>query len=369
MIPRGRSMQQIDPLTAATSWEAALFIVLSTWGYVVIASVTSLSSVTNTFFLGLAVGLMTLAFAFHLWFAAPRHAPYRKWNYGLVVFLAISGAMFQIASMTTHATGYLLEWGPIALALLFASASGYRPLADQYYAGLAAVLAVGSLLALTSLRLDIPFGPAYFAVSGITLIAIVVLGQASYTQKATSVLRAWQDNVTEIPENAAGPSPDVTAEVTQPFIDEVKHFYVELLESGRVSAEDVERARQLSGEIRGELLTLSTRTWVERIGCELQDPEHLLGRFDLPSQSSISALITGLRDNGVRSITVSLRSDPVTGRLSCVVLGKEQGVRSPASYRLRIKLAPYLRVMYVVFQDVRMIEQDGEVKVLFYYAH
>lgn len=369
MSDRGRSLQQIDPLTAATSWEAAIVIVFVTWCYVVLATVSSLVHISNMYLMAIAIIFMTLSLGLHLWFAAPRHAPYGKWSYTLVVFFAISAACFQVGAMDNHVTGYFFEWGPIALALLFTSASGYRPLSDQYYAGLAAVLSVGGLLALNSLSLDIPFGPAYFAVSGITLIAIVVLGQASYTQKATSVLRAWNATVSELAQPPSQPSSAVTAEVTKPFIDEVKHFYVELLETGRVNAEDAEKARQLSGEIRGELLTLSTRTWVERIGCELHDPEQLLGRFDLSSQSSISALITGLRDNGVRSITVSLRSDPATDRLSCVVLGKDHGERSAASYRLRIKLAPYLRVMYVVFQDVRMIEQDGEVKVLFYYAN
>lgn len=368
MSDRGRSLQQIDPLTAATSWEAAIIIVLVTWVYVVLATISSLAHVSHIALMALAVMFMTISLGLHLWFAAPRHAPYGKWSYAIVVFFAISAACFQVSAMDTHVTGYFLEWGPIALALLFASASGYRPLSDQYYAGLAAVLSVGGLLALTSLNLNIPFGPAYFAVSGITLIGIVVLGQASYTQKATSVLRAWNATLSEQTQPPSQPQSAVTVDVTKPFIDEVKHFYVELLETGRVNAEDVEKARQLSGEIRGELLSLSTRTWVERIGCELHDPEKLLGRFDLSSQSSISALITGLRDNGVRSITVSLRSDPVTGRLSCVVLGKDHGERNAASYRLRIKLAPYLRVMYVVFHDVRMIEQDGEVKVLFYYA-
>ena len=335
MSDRGRSLQQIDPLTAATSWEAAIIIVLVTWVYVVLATISSLAHVSHIALMAMAVMFMTISLGLHLWFAAPRHAPYGKWSYAIVVFFAISAACFQVSAMDTHVTGYFLEWGPIALALLFASASGYRPLSDQYYAGLAAVLSVGGLLALTSLNLNIPFGPAYFAVSGITLIGIVVLGQASYTQKATSVLRAWNATLSEQTQPPSQPQSAVTVDVTKPFIDEVKHFYVELLETGRVNAED---------------------------------PEQLLGRFDLSSQSSISALITGLRDNGVRSITVSLRSDPVTGRLSCVVLGKDHGERNAASYRLRIKLAPYLRVMYVVFHDVRMIEQDGEVKVLFYYA-
>lgn len=368
MRVKERTLQQLDPLTAGTSWDSTLFISVAAWVYAIFASLSSLQMQINLPYLIIAIALLSLAFGLHLWFAAPRHAPYRKWAFGLVVFIAICASAFQIVSLATIETNFLILWGPIVLALMLATASGYRPLPDQYFAGLAAVLVDGSLLALTAVEEDIAFGVAYFAISGITLIALVVLGQASYTMKTSGVLRAWQNTVAEEPSVPTASLNTVTAEVTEPFMAEVKHFYVSLLESGKVSSEDVERARQLSGEIRGELLSLSTRTWVERIGCELHDPENLLGQFDLPSQSSISALITGLRDNGVRSIVVSLRSDPGTGRLSCVVLGKENAALEGAGHRLRGKLAPYLRVMYVVFEDVRMIEQDGEVKVLFYYA-
>lgn len=368
MKPQGRSLQQIDPLTAGTSWDSSVFIAVVAWVYAIVASVATMRHLAVPLYMAFAVALITVALALHLWFAAPRHAPYRKSSYSLVVALTISAAVFQILAAGTLETTFLFEWGPIVTALVFASASGYRPLPDQYFAGLAAVLTIGGTLAWIGMQMEVPFGVAYFAVAGITLIAIVVLGQASYTMKAAGVLRAWNATVAEQPQSSGDSQRAVSAEVTEPFMAEVKHFYVSLLESGKVTSEDVERARQLSGEIRGELLTISTRTWVERIGCELHDPEHLLGHFDLPTQSSISALISGLRENGVRSIVVSLRSDPTSGRMSCVVLGKESTTQSGPSHRLRGKLAPYLRVMYVVFEDVRMIEQDGEVKVLFYYA-
>ena len=81
MSDRGRSLQQIDPLTAATSWEAAIVIVLVTWCYVVLATVSSLVHISNMYLMAIAIIFMTLSLGLHLWFAAPRHdRDFQKWN-------------------------------------------------------------------------------------------------------------------------------------------------------------------------------------------------------------------------------------------------------------------------------------------------
>jgi hypothetical protein len=36
--------------------------------------------------------------------------------------------------------------------------------------------------------------------------------------------------------------------------------------------------------------------------------------------------------------------------------------------KLRTHVSSFLRVMYVVFEDVRFINNDGQVNVMFYYA-
>ena len=364
MRKQERTLQQLDPLAAGTSWDVALFFGLATWAYAALVSVSNFRHIDYPGYLVVALVLFTAAVGIHLWSASPQHAPYTRRSYSIVVVLVISAGVFEIVSDGGGTVSMLTDWGPIAVALIFASASGYRPLPDQYYAGLAAVLTLGVMLALDGLHHDLPFGLGYFALSGVTLIAIVVLGQASYTYKASRILMAWQKTVNE---NALNPAEVSTADLSEPITDQAKEFFVHLLESGRVSEEDTAHARELAGQIRQQLVEMTDLTWVERAGCTLHDPEHVLSELDLPAQSAVSALITGLQEAQVTTIQVSLRVDPTSERLSCVLQGTESA-EGLTGGKLRTHLSSFLRVMYVVFEDVRFINNDGHVNVMFYYA-
>ena len=359
-----RTLQQLDPLAAGTSWDVALFFGIATWAYAAVVSTSNFRHIDQPVFLAVALVLFTLGVLVHLWSAAPRHAPYTRRSYSIVVFLVISAGACEIVSDGGGTISMLTDWGPIAVALIFASASGYRPLPDQYYAGLAAVLTLGGMLAIDGLHHELPFGLAYLAVSGITLIAIVVLGQASYTYKASRILMAWQKTVNE---NAVDPADVSSEELSEPITHEAREFFIGLLDSGRVTEEDTEHARALAGQIRSQLLEMTAQTWVERAGCTLHDPEHVLSDLELSAQSALSALISGMTDAKVSNIQVSLRVDPTTQRLSCVIQGAEQA-QGLSGGKLRTHLSSFLRVMYVIFEDVRFITNDGNVNVMFYYA-
>lgn len=364
MRKQERTMQQLDPLAAGTSWDVVVSFSLITWAYAVLVSISSYRYTDNPVFLTVALVLLTAAIGIHLWSAAPQHAPYRRRNYVIVVALIISAAVFQIGSDGNGSNSMLTQWGPIAVALVFASASGYRSLPDQYFAGLAAVVTLFIALGIDSLNHALPFGMLYFCVSGVALIGIVVLGQASYTFKASRILMAWQKTVNE---TAVAPGLVTPSEIAVPLTREARELLVSLLASGRVTEADTQRARELASDIRSELVLLADQTWVERAGCVLHDPEKVLNKFDLSAQSTISALITGLSEAGVHQLQVSLRVDPLSSRLSCVIQGVESSEAFTAG-KLRTHMSSFLRVMYVVFEDVRFINNDGQVNVMFYYA-
>lgn len=364
MRKQERTMQQLDPLAAGTSWDVVVTFSLITWSFAVLVSISSYRYTDNPMFLTVALVLLTAAIGIHLWSAAPQHAPYRRRSFILVVALIISAAVFQIGSDGNGSISMLTEWGPIAVALVFASASGYRALPDQYYAGLVAVVTLFIALGVDSLHHELPFGMLYFCVSGVALVGIVVLGQASYTHKASRILMAWQKTVNE---TAVEPGLVTASEIAVPLTRDARELLVGLLASGRVTEADTQRARELASNIRSELVLLADQTWVERAGCVLHDPEKVLNKFDLSAQSAISALITGLLEAGVDQLQVSLRVDPLSSRLSCVI----QGVESSEAFtlgKLRTHMSSFLRVMYVVFDDVRFINNDGQVNVMFYYA-
>jgi hypothetical protein len=357
-------MQQLDPLAEGTSWDVAIFISIVTWVYAVTASFLTYRSAVNQGFLIAALVTLTAAIAVHLWSSAPRHAPYTRLKYSVVVFLAITAGSFQIASDGGAVSSMFFHWGPISIALLFASASGYRSLPDQYYAGLAAVVTMFAVLGLDSLHHPIPFGSIYFCVSGVALLAIVVLGQASYTFKASRMLMSWQKTVDE---TAVAPSQVSDVDIVGPLTRQAREFLVEILDKGRISDADNQKAQQLSSSIRNELVMLSDQTWVERLGATLHDPEKALTQLDLSAQSAIAALMTGLGEAGITNVQLSVRVDPETRRLSCIVQGEHSSDSYPEA-KMRTYISAFLRVMYVVFEDVRFINNDGQVNVMFYYA-
>ncbi|MEY4533139.1 MAG: hypothetical protein RI926_908 [Actinomycetota bacterium] len=364
MRKQERTMQQIDPMAAGTSWDVAVTFSLATWTYALFVTLATYRDSQSPVFILIALTALTTAVILHLWSAAPRHAPYSRLNYVIFVVLSITAAAFQIAANGAGSTSMLFEWGPIAVALLFASASGYRSLADQYYAGLAAVLTLLVVLYMDSFDHELSLGAFYFSVSGVALIAIVVLGQASYTSKATRILMAWQKTVNE---TAVEPGQVDEIEIIGPITRDAREFLVDLLATGRVSEVDTLRARELAGSIRSELVLLSDQTWVERSGCTLHDPEKVLSQLDLSAQSAISALIVGLTEVHVDNLQLSLRIDPLSTRLSCVIQGRESETTFTEG-KLRAYVSSFLRVMYVVFEDVRFINNDGQVNVMFYYA-
>jgi hypothetical protein len=358
-------MQQIDPLAAGTSWDASLFISISTWAYAVFVSVINLEHASNPWLLLFSLVLLSVAIVVHLWSSAPRHAPYRRANYTVFITLAIIAATLQISADGQGFTSLTTMWAPLGLALLFAASSGYRSLPDQHFAGLVAFVVLGTVFYLDGITENLPFGAVYYAVSGVTLIAIIVLGQASYTNKASRILRAWQKNVAESPVDATMVGdPELELSLT----NRPREFFLAILESGRISDQDVVKARELASEVRSQLIELSEKTWVERADCELQDPERVLTHFDLSAQSAISALLSGLKNFGVTDIVVSLRTDPVNHKLSAVIQGVDVHAAGKVS-KLRSDMSPFLRVMYVVFDDVRFIEKDDQVNVMFYYAN
>lgn len=360
-----KSMQQIDPLAAAASWDTSVFFVILTWSYALLATVTQLAQATFPILMIIALACLTAGGVAHLWFAAPRQWPYRRSYYGLVVGLVSTAGILQVLSMAGIYQPSLAEWGPIAVALIFAAASGYRPVLDQHIAGFFAAMGIGTTLFFTGLYIETPFGPWYYSIAGVSLLSIVVLGQAAYTRKALTILQAWQANMSQATTVVGAP---VLSKKLQSHTQQGERLIVSLLESGKISAQDSKRAAELATELRRELISLSSQTWVERSGYTLDDPDHLLERFDVSAQSAASALMAGLSTPSGGKEALSLRRDPQSHRISCVILGVLSNQAEITTTDIRSMLAPYMRVMHVVFEDVRLINHKGEIKVMFYYA-
>jgi hypothetical protein len=364
-----RTMQQLDPLGAGGSWDAALLISLGTWTYVVLNAVTDLSTAPTPSLTVVAALSFTLAIVAHLWSAAPRHAPYTRTRFIVVSILLVVGAVAQVMSFdgTTPSLGN--DWGVIVVALIMASSSVFRPAADMQLVGLAVVVAIGIALALDSASSQHVFGTAYYVVLGLSPIMIVVLGQASYTFKATTIMLSWRRSLEKLRDDSA-PSVrtslalSVGAQLAEEFGDQTRPLLVGILDSGRISAADAEAARQLAVSLRARLLTVSSQSWLERTGATVVDADSRVDEYNPSARAAMIALISGLSQGGVPSPSVTLLPDPGTRQILAEVLWKSWDSEA----RIRTALAPYLRVMYVIFDDVRVSYRAGQVTLKFQYG-
>jgi hypothetical protein len=364
-----RTMQQLDPLGAGGSWDVALLISLGTWAFVVLQGIVDFSSAPSPDQSVLAVVIFTLAIAAHLWFAAPRHAPYHRTSFvGVAALLAVA-AVFQISSVHGTTTSLSNDWGIYVVALILASSSVFRPGFETQLVGLGVIVVVGSALAFDTLSTAHPFGPAYYVVSGIAPIAIVILGQASYTFKATSVMLAWRSSIEKlrdenVPSLRSTLALSVGAQLADEFGDEVRPLLVRILDSGRISAGDAETARELATSLRARLISVSSQSWLERTGASVTDPDRRVDEYSPRARAAIIALIAGLGEAGAQRPTVRLSPDPGTRQL----LAEAEWKTTDSEAKIRTALAPYLRVMYVLFDDVRVSYRGGQVTLKFQYG-
>ncbi len=365
MKRRERTMQQLDPLGSAGSRDSAVVITLVTWTYVAIGTVLDISVTNKSIELTCALLLMSAACVVNLVASSPSKAPYSRKMFSVMLALAISGAVFQLAAVHGRDTSLANDWGPLALALLLASASVFRPRYDQYVAGITSIVVIGVVLWVESMQFEPPFGAAYFVVTGISPVVIVVMGQASYTGKATRTMLAWGSRVdgSSAERDAVGVMASVGQQLTREFRADVDPLLIGILQKDLVSSADIETARVVAGNVRQRLMELSQQSWLARLGVTVMDPDGLVTHLDDSARTAVTALVQGFGQLGTTTPTVWISGANQRGidiELSSKI--------THDSLRLRSDLAPYLRVMYVVFDDVRVTYAKTEVRLKFHYG-
>lgn len=358
------TLQKVDPLAALTSWDTTVVLALIAWVYSLFASLADVGRGHNVALLLVAVILLTCGLFLHLWFAVPRHAPYSRTRYIFVVLTVLAASALQLLSISEVEHFTILDWGPIALALVLATASGYRPLVDQYVAGITVLFVMGTLLAWVGSRDQLLYGLPFFVISGLVVIVLVVVGQASYTRKALKILYSWLEaSVFTRQKNDS-----LIQDVRLTSLTNAQDFLISVLEKGNISRSDVTSSRKLAQEVREELITFSSQSWLEHAGYEISDPQSLVSEWLLPAQTTFLAFLDQLKEQELSDIKISVTDEKSARRMSIVVLARTPQGDVVNLNKLRSALSPYLRVMYVVFDHVRLMSDSDTVKVMFYYV-
>ncbi len=362
-------MQQLNPLGSAGSWELAVVLSLATWSYVLLSSVIGQDRVSDGSLMILAVAVFTVAVVVNLLVSAPRSGMYRRFDYVVVVGLALGAALLQGFASAGGPASISTDWGPLALAGILAAASSFRPQGDQLWAGVssAAVIAVQKIF--EGIHADAPFGDAYFTLTAVAPIVIVTLGQAAYSGYAIRTLKAWRRGFEQTQASVgslvgAGGDHSLGQELVASLSVEVQPLLARILLADRITTEDSALAVVASDRIRSRLVALSQQTWVERLEVTVSDPNRVADRFDLSARTAITALFSGMARQSVENIAVALTLVPESSTVKVEISGHFVHPK----FHVRTQLAPIFRVLYVVFVNVRIAYEATSMTVQFEYG-
>jgi hypothetical protein len=362
-------MQQMNPMGQGGMWDVAVFMGLTAWAYISFMCTVQFSEAVFPLLLIVAAALFTAAIVAHLWAANPQHAPYRASSYHWVAGLATAGAVAQLVAMHSGDPKMAVVWGPVAVAYLLASASVYRPSLDQVITGICVIAVLAVAVVIDGQASEHPFGLAYVAIAVVGIVAIIIMGQASYTGVATRTLEAWDrdseqtlhQHNEEVREQV---SDDVTSRLSREFQAEAEPLLAQIIQSGRITPAEAEAARGLAGRVRERLLVLNSQNWLQAAGSEVQDDQRLVDTIDDGVRAALVALCVGMDTTGLGQPRFELTRGSKAGDIDIemrAAVGRNLA-------RTRIELAPYIRVVYVVFDDVRVSFRDGEVSLKFKYG-
>jgi hypothetical protein len=364
-----RTMQQLNPLGSGGMWDAALFICLAVWSFVIFMTLVQYPSAMYPGLLILSSLMFTLAIGIHLWAAAPRHAPYLSGPFHIVAAASTVAAILQIFALNTSDVRMSVVWAPAAVALLMASASVYRPTKDLYRTGLLMVAFIALAIIIDGQAAGHPFGIGYVAIAVVGIIVIVIVGQASYTGVATRTLDAWNRNSTlaatqrarQVREKVAS---DVSLQLSQEFVALAEPLLLSIMHSDRITNADTEQARNIALLLRERLLELNAQNWLQAAGTDVVDDDNLVNRIDESVRAALVTLCVGMQSTGLGRPLVVLKPGAQSGSLHF-------RMSAPADanmMRVRVQLAPYIRVAYVVFDSVRVSYRAGKVTLMFQYG-
>ena len=366
---RNTSMQQLNPLGSAGSWELAVVLGFATLSYVLLSSVANQANTPHPFQMLLAVLFISVAVIVNMVASSPRNREYRRNDFVFVVGMALGAAVLQSSASTGEVASIATDWGPLAFAGVLAAAGSFRPKNDLLWAGLLGAGIVALQKTLEGLSAELPFGLVYFVANAIAPIVIITLGQGAYTGYAMRSLKAWQRGIQQTQQDVTsfagrGEASRISQEFLTEFGAGVQPIFTRILNTGRITERDSRAAAGVAERIRRRLVAIAQQTWLERLAIKVVDPERIAERLDAPSRAAVTALVSGLNAHAVTELTVRVSEAPGKTRITLHI----SGAHGQSRLLLRTQLAPIFRVLYVVFYNVTSVFGATTVTVQFDYG-
>lgn len=396
------SQQSIDPLGALAAWPLAPMAAIVLTAFAIVTTVLHGDEVSSPALAALAIHLCAASGAVHVVTARPEHGRYGSGSFLLVIGLMTCAMLAQVAS--TWGSNRMLQddFGHIAVGIMLAAAAPYRPALQIVVVTACASLIAGLLAVLQDpyfAVIDVPVIER--AVVGVVPVLALGLAGAGYANQLAKAVLEWQRGVASRDAALEGGVYDGLARTVQQeqlaaLSEEVLPFLAGVAATGAVSADDVERSRQLARAVRASLVAELNHSWLEQLRIHVpQHAEHAPAGVPAPAalqfapptltvhdgrrrafrmageqRTALAALLSELSTNariGASDVTIWLQPDPThpptrtNARIDIELGGAEA--------RTRTMLRPYLNVLQLGFENVTYTMGAGVLSVKFSYDH
>jgi len=363
-----RSPQQVDPLGALSSRPVTALAAVAAVVYATVSTVVTrdeivmpAAAVGALVALGAAGVVLVLA-------SSPLRAPLTRSAVSGVVVLGSIAAVLAAVASAGHNSMVRDDWASLAVGLLLVGLAPYRPALDLVVAGLvsAAVLTVIVLVESEAFLTDVPV--LVFVVVAVTPVLALSLAGASFSAAFTTLVERWIAGASSARQASADEfRSSVARSVQQDRVTilnrDVAPFFGDVVAAGVVTEADVERARRISADLRSTMVAEADRSWLEqvladpstRVSGVVVDVGRAAGRMTAAHRTSLRALLVAFGESdSVRPDTVRIEleqgldteEERVEARISVATASSESVVRH--------RLAPYLAVVRIVFDDLQV---------------
>lgn len=363
-----RSPQQVDPLGALSSRPVTALAAVAAVVYATVSTVLTRDEIVMPAAAVGALAALVAAGVVLVLASSPLRAPLTRWSVAGVVALGALAAVLAAVASAGHNSMVRDDWASLAVGLLLVGLAPYRPALDLVAAGLASAVVLTAIVLVEreAFLTDVPV--LVFVVVAVTPVLALSLAGASFSAAFTTLVERWIAGASSARQASADEfRSSVARSVQQDRVTilnrDVAPFFGEVVAAGVVTEADVERARRISADLRSTMVAEADRSWLEqvladpatRVSGVVVDVGRAAGRMTAAHRTSLRALLVAFGESdAVLPDTVRIEleqgldaeEERVEARISVATASSESAVRH--------RLAPYLAVVRIVFDDLQV---------------
>ena len=371
MTPGSLSPLQLDPLGGLTARLITMSCIIIAVTVALLLSVTHWDQVASPVLQVAALLTIAAAAVVMITGTNPYRAPVSRFR--MAVIWSTMGVATLLDSLSQWGANTSLrdDWGPLAFAIIVLMTGSYRPARQilRMTVGATLFLVVLAIVQIAPIYED---NPARFIATPFVFATPVLatgIAAAAFSRTLVVHLLAWRTSAISAQRDAvqdlrSGLVPSVREHRLELLNAEVVPFLQRVVDSGELTAEDSDRARELAGGLRAVMLPEFARNWLESSVDEVVDPEHLAERMGNEHRGSLKALLAALQNPEPvveGSVVARLRSQETTAFLRITATVLDVAVA-------KSELAPYFAVARSFFPDAVLEIERGELLCELHFA-